>query len=570
MREAIERGSPKINGGSGKVVYPCGICQGNIKKSHGSVICTKCSMWIHLDCTKFTSHEEATKHKDVFKCENCEKGDEAPKVDEVLDAKVAEEEAVDVVEKNVVEFTNTVLLSGADAQSFSGDITNADVRSLENGCWVTDNVLSLILKNIQKYVNGRKTLIVDPCVSQMLRKSLDSYAVTKTIEDLKLLEMDFMFFPVNNNDRVDREGGSHWSLLVCSSDGKKVKFSHHDPLGGTNNRCAHELISKLSKASALFRSRSEMVEVDAPKQTNGYDCGIYTVIYAGTYASNLVNMEDPKLIDITPMDVSKCRRLLQQKVREMKDAIENRKKKKLNKGLEQKASENRKLSRELGKEKIDNDNREQPYLVSTRNVCGKYINQKCRRGSNCPLEHPAICEADIYKTHCKEEECELYHPQVCFTNWCHKVCDWGADCKFRHLREDVQDHEHRGNHFPTNQNLHRYRNGRDQNKRESHNRNIRKNYNISSENTYNGKYGGRDGHLDNRRGSQRNRPNGNENQNSNYRRDPQRDRPGDNFNHFLGYRQSPMDWPVPTERGWLEPIRELIRSELENWSPARW
>ena len=88
-----------------------------------------------------------------------------------------------------------------------------------------------------------------------------------------------------------------------------------------------------------------------------------------------------------------------------------------------------------------------------------------------------------------------------------------------------------------------------------------------------GTYGGRDGHLDCRRGSQGNCPNRNDNQNSSYRRGPQRDHPGDNFNqdvNFLGYRQNPMDWPALTEESWLKPIRELIRSELENWGPARW
>ena len=71
IREAIERGSSKINGGGGKVVYSCGVCQGNINKTHGSSLCTKCNIWIHQDCTNFTSHDEAKKHKDVFVCRNC-------------------------------------------------------------------------------------------------------------------------------------------------------------------------------------------------------------------------------------------------------------------------------------------------------------------------------------------------------------------------------------------------------------------------------------------------------------------------------------------------------------------
>ena len=133
MREAIERGSPKINGGSGKAVYPCGICQGNVKKSHGSVICTKCSMWIHLDCTEFTSHEEAKKHKDVFKCRNCEDKDETPK---------AAEKRKTLEVKNVEHLMNEVLLLGTGTHDFYRNISNTDIESLDDGKWVNDNIIS--------------------------------------------------------------------------------------------------------------------------------------------------------------------------------------------------------------------------------------------------------------------------------------------------------------------------------------------------------------------------------------------------------------------------------------------
>ena len=234
-----------------------------------------------------------------------------------------------------------------------------------------------------------------------------------------------------------------------------------------------------------------------------------------------------------------------------------------------------------GKKKVGNNNRGQANSTDTRNVCGRYINYACRRGMNCPLEHPVICEADIYRTHCREDACDLYHPQVCYTNWRHKVCNWGADCKFRHLKEDVQDYEHRGNHLSRGQNHHRYGddpwsnvrpNGRNQNKREPHNRNIRKNYNINGEHTYSGTYRGHNSHLNSHQGSQMNHPNRNDNQKRNYRQGPQMDHPNEKFNqdvNFLGYRQNPMDWPALTEESLLKPLRELIRAELKNWGPAR-
>ena len=109
IREAIERGSSKINGGGGKVGFSCGVCQGNIKKSHGSVICTKCSMWIHQDCTKFTSYEEAKKHKDVFKCSNCKDKSETPK---------AADKRKTLNIKNVEDLIERVLLLSTGTHNF--------------------------------------------------------------------------------------------------------------------------------------------------------------------------------------------------------------------------------------------------------------------------------------------------------------------------------------------------------------------------------------------------------------------------------------------------------------------
>merc|ERR1711874_346425 len=150
-------------------------------------------------------------------------------------------------------------------------------------------------------------------ITQILRKSTDSCTVARTVEDLKLKEKDYVFFPVNNNDKVDGEGGSHWSLLVYISDKRHVKFYHHDPICGANHRHTNKLIKNLSKANTFFKSKPKIEEVVVPNQINGYDCGIYTVIYAGMLASDITNGIDPKLFNIMPEEVSKCRKILRQK-----------------------------------------------------------------------------------------------------------------------------------------------------------------------------------------------------------------------------------------------------------------
>ena len=194
------------------------------------------------------------------------------------------------------------------------------------------------------------------------------------VEDLKLKEMDYVFFPVNNNDRVDGEGGSHWSLLVYISDKRHVKFFHHDLISDANHRHANKLIGNLSRANTFFKSNPKIEEVVVPKQVNGYDCGIYTVIYAGVLANDITNGFAPKLINITPEEVSKCRKTLRQKISAEKETLEKKKKSiEIDQNIKKKANETKAM-----------------------NVCGRYVNYTCWRGGNCTLEHPVICEADIY------------------------------------------------------------------------------------------------------------------------------------------------------------------------------
>ena len=133
-----------------------------------------------------------------------------------------------------------------------------------------------------------------------------------------------MFFPVNNNNKLDGEGGTHWSLLVYASEEKHRGFYHHDPIGRANLQHATELMERLSMADLFFKSKMEVVA--SSKQINSYDCGIYTVIYARMLARDIANGADPKLVNITPEEVNKCRKTLRQKISAEKGLFDKDKK----------------------------------------------------------------------------------------------------------------------------------------------------------------------------------------------------------------------------------------------------
>ena len=100
--------------------------------------------------------------KQVFKCKNCENKGETPKITKKYK---------DLGVKNVEELTEGVLLSGIGTHNFIGNISKTDLKSLDDGKWVTDNVISLVLKNIQRNVDGCNVTLVESSITQMLKKN---------------------------------------------------------------------------------------------------------------------------------------------------------------------------------------------------------------------------------------------------------------------------------------------------------------------------------------------------------------------------------------------------------------
>ena len=96
--------------------------------THGSVICTKCNIWIHQDCTNFTSHEEAKKQR----CVQMQKLRGQKRTPKAADKR----KTLDV--KNVEDLMDRVLLLGTGTHDFYRNISNTDIESqmTENGSMI--------------------------------------------------------------------------------------------------------------------------------------------------------------------------------------------------------------------------------------------------------------------------------------------------------------------------------------------------------------------------------------------------------------------------------------------------
>ena len=143
IREVIKKSSFKLDEGGEKVEYFCGICQLKIYRNISTIMCTICNKWIHKRCVTIP-WEEAEKNKHVFKCKNCEGKGEDPKI------------ANDLNKENVEKLTDPVLLSGIDTHGFIRNLSNTDLKSLDDERCVTDGVIPLIFRNIQRKLNGCK------------------------------------------------------------------------------------------------------------------------------------------------------------------------------------------------------------------------------------------------------------------------------------------------------------------------------------------------------------------------------------------------------------------------------
>lgn len=90
---------------------------------------------------------------------------------------------------------------------------------------------------------------------------------------------------VNDNADVSRVGGgTHWSLLAYlrGVDGADDAFLHFDSLGGVNASAANALAAAAAEALGGPRAVAAARNVrhdppDTPRQTNGYDCGLYVL-----------------------------------------------------------------------------------------------------------------------------------------------------------------------------------------------------------------------------------------------------------------------------------------------------
>ncbi|CAH8527725.1 unnamed protein product [Heterobilharzia americana] len=154
---------------------------------------------------------------------------------------------------------------------------NSDLDTLREGHFVNDNIITFHLEYLRhtKLCQSHNILLMDPAASHLL-KLMEKESVGLVLDPLECGTRDWIFLVIN--DAVSRvsSGGSHWSLLVYSP---FFKCAYHlDSLDSTPNYSeAISLSHKLSNYLGI--SLVNVKPLDVLKQNNGYDCGIFCMVF---------------------------------------------------------------------------------------------------------------------------------------------------------------------------------------------------------------------------------------------------------------------------------------------------
>uniref|UniRef100_A0A0D9XN30 WRKY domain-containing protein n=1 Tax=Leersia perrieri TaxID=77586 RepID=A0A0D9XN30_9ORYZ len=165
-----------------------------------------------------------------------------------------------------------------------GDEEEEEERVLSHGDvgphFLNDRIIAFYLAHLQSqfHGDGDDLLLLPPSIPYLLANLPDPASVA---EPLRLPSRRLVLLPVNDNPDVSHaEGGTHWTLLLLDNTNpvSGPRFVHHDSLPPTNLPSARRLAAVLRP---LLPNRTiPLVEGPTPRQTNGYDCGVFVLAVA--------------------------------------------------------------------------------------------------------------------------------------------------------------------------------------------------------------------------------------------------------------------------------------------------
>ena len=324
------------------------------------------------------------------------------------------------------------------------NLNQVDMNSMCEKGYLTDGIIHLatqsILEIMEEEMKNERLDIVAPNVANLIQNSDYIDVIENQKRGLGLDELDWVLYPVNDKKNPEEgDGGSHWSLLLFSK--KENKYFHFDPIKGSNERGLNERHAKKLHIKLLDIDSYDkngnlppMEEVDCKRQANGYDCGIYIIMYTFEILTNI--KEGKKAIDVRdlPYKVDEMRNLLklacdikisqrrfkkkeeQNLIHILKDLIKNKEikeKEKVDKARKEKSILEKAqfkgtrdtVDRKKSEDKEKHDKRKDRTLRNKESI--NYRIGKCRYDDNCRHSHKKDNTKE--ESERKKERNEKYH-----------------------------------------------------------------------------------------------------------------------------------------------------------------
>ncbi|VDM94916.1 unnamed protein product [Thelazia callipaeda] len=200
-------------------------------------------------------------------------------------------------------------------------IYDTDLKTLENGRWLSDSVISFAFEYMHKRMltveKQDKVHFINAAISQIIKFSSEEVRV-QLFRDIQLKNKEHVIVVVSDHDDPSICGGSHWSLLICRRIVRPhfliIDSAQYENSG--NQKAADQIIETLGK---FFKIPIEDTRTEpAAQQYNTMDCGMFVIEFTRIYIQAL-NENDPDVdfTNLSPEAVGNQRKVWSSLIRRM-------------------------------------------------------------------------------------------------------------------------------------------------------------------------------------------------------------------------------------------------------------
>ncbi|GAA0162053.1 protease [Lithospermum erythrorhizon] len=202
-------------------------------------------------------------------------------------------------------------------------LRRSDLDILSGPYFLNDRIIEFYFSYLATCYPSEDVLLIPPGITFWIKECPDITSLKDFLDPLQFSKRKLILFPVNDNDDVNEAGGgSHWSLLTFERDSNA--FVHHDSSSLNMNRTPAKRICKA--VLPYTAEKATFLECSStPKQTNGYDCGLYVSAIARVICKwhekggnrDTRNLWFADLDQITPSVVSQLRNEILELIKNM-------------------------------------------------------------------------------------------------------------------------------------------------------------------------------------------------------------------------------------------------------------